>query len=1018
MSTKVPPCVARFVALCASLCLAAVCALAQSQATTGDIEGRVLDPNGAVVPGANVTAKNKATGFEKTATADEDGNYRLILLPPGTYDVRAAAASFSGAQAEVQVTVGSRTPLDLPLSVAGAAESISVSAEPPAVETSRTSVATTINERAIENLPINGRNFQDFATLSPAVVRDPRGGDLSVGGQRGTFNSLQVDGVDNNNTFFGQALGRGGVRPPYQFSEESVQEFQVNQNGFSAEFGRAGGAVINVVTKSGTNAFHGGLFEYLRDESLNANDPVTKALQARAGRPNKRPPARIHQFGGRLGGPVVRNRAFFFFTYDGQRADVPQVLDVPNLAAAPAAARDLLLPKLDTYQVGRNQNVFLFKTDISVNDSNQLSLRYNHQGFTGRNNENNGPLSAEEHSGDSLVTSDTFSGTLASTLSRSVVNEFRFQFARDKEPGEANSTDPEAVIATGAGTNLSIGRNNFSPRETTIKRVQFIDNLSYVRGRSNLKFGFDFNFDRIFNFFPGLFSGSYTFAPIRDPLNPAVTLTGYQAFARGLPTSFTQNFPGEGTTGGTTEPDLSEYAFYAQDDWRVTPKLTLNLGLRYDYQKLACPPVQNPDPRLLSRGLDTSTCPDDRNNFAPRAGFSYAPDDRTAVRGGYGLYYARTPAIVLGTAHSQNGINVTGVTISDNAATPANEVIAFVTYPNLLAAVPAGRAANPSLFLFADDYVQPYVQQGRLGVEREVWAGVSLSANYLFYRGVHLTRTRDVNLPAPTPTTFTAADGQTYTFERFTGARPVAGYNRISLFESASKSVYHGLALQAHKRYARGFQFIAAYTFSKAEDDRPDQTVVVVGADDAKIVENQLNPGLDYGRSDTDIRHRFVFSPVYEWGRVGDNAVVRALLSDYTFSTIIQLQSGTPYSALVSNDPNADGNRANDRLPGTQRNEFTTPSVYQVDARLTRNVPFTESVRVRLILEAFNVFNRSNVALVNNTFFNFSAAGSPQLTFPNVLSAFGTPRSFASPASGTTTFVTPRQLQLAVKFDF
>src|SRR3712207_6317731 len=571
MSKRIPPVLARLAAVC--LCvvlLAPASALAQSQATTGDIQGRVLDPAGAAIPRATVTATNQATGLEKSAETDGEGNFRILLLPPGSYSVKAAGAQgFQPASvSNVNVTVGSQTSLDIALSVGGATETITIIEEPPVVETTRTSVATTVNERSIQNLPINGRNFQDFSTLSPGVIRDPRGGDLSVGGQRGTFNSLNVDGVDNNNTFFGQALGRGGVRPPYQFSEESVQEFQVNQNGFSAEFGRAGGAVINVVTKSGTNAFHGGLFEFFRDEALNSNDPITKANQSRRGQPNVRPPLRINQFGGRVGGPIVKNRAFFFFTYDGQRSDIPQVLDVPNLSTAPAAAQSILLPKLNTYQVGRNQDVILGKADILLNNSNQLSLRYNHQGFTGLNNENNGPLSVEEHSGDSIVKSDTFSGTLASTLTRSLVNEFRFQLARDKEPGEANSDAPEAVIGTGAGTNVSIGRNNFSPRETTIKRVQFIDNLSYVSGRSSYKFGLDFNFDRILNFFPGLFSGSYTFP-------------SYTAFANNAPTAYTQNFPGAGTTGGTTEPNLSEYAFYAQNDLRVTPRLTLNLGARY-----------------------------------------------------------------------------------------------------------------------------------------------------------------------------------------------------------------------------------------------------------------------------------------------------------------------------------------------------------------------------------------------------------------------------------------------------
>jgi outer membrane receptor protein involved in Fe transport len=985
-------------------------AVAQSQATGGNIEGRVVDPNGAAVAGATVAATNQQTGLEKSATSNDEGLFSIILLPPGTYTVRTNASGFSGSEVkDVTVTVGSHTPVDVKLTIGGTTATVTISEPVPLVETTRTSVSTTINQQSIDNLPINGRNFQDFATLSPAVVRDPRGGDLSVGGQRGTFNSLQVDGVDNNNTFFGQAFGRGGVRPPYQFSEESVQEFQVNQNGFSAEFGRAGGGVINVVTKSGTNEFHGGAFEYFRDEALNANDPIVKANQFRAGQPNRRAKLQINQFGGHFGGPIAKNRAFFFFTYDGQRASVPQVMDVPNIGAAPAAARTVLVPLIHAYEIGRKQDVFLGKSDIKVNNRNQLVLRYNHQGFNGKNNENNGPLSAEEHSGDSNVKSDTFSTTLTSTLRSNVINEFRLQLARDKEPGLANSAAPEAVIGTGAGTNLSIGRNNFSPRETTIKRLQFIDNVSYLRGRSNWKVGLDFNFDHIFNFFPGIFSGSYTFP-------------SYAAFAANTPSAYTQNFPGAGTTGGTTKPNISEYAFFGQNDFHWNSKLTLNLGLRYDYQGLACPPLKNPDPLLATFNIDTSTCPKDKNNFAPRTGFSYAIDEKTVIRAGFGLFYNRTPAIVLGTAHSQNGIQVTGINLVAAQITAAG-----FSYPTILTAPPAGTAANPNLFVFAKDYVQPYVEQGRVGFERQFARNLSFSATYLYYHGLHLTRTRDINLQPPTAFARTGPDGVTYTFQRFSSTRPTTlaratgqQYNRISIFESASRSLYNGLAFQVTQRLTRGFQFIAAYTYSKAKDERPDQTIVVVGADDAKIVENQLSPGADYGRADTDIPHRFVISPVYQWGKIKwtDNVVARALFSDYTISSIVQFQSGTPYSALVSGDPNNDGNRATDRLPGTVRNQFTTPAIYQFDARLTRSISFTERMRVRLILEAFNVFNRGNVATVNNTFFNYSGGAAGTLTFPSALSAFGTPRTFGSPASGTTTFATPRQVQLAIKFDF
>src|SRR5882672_10491225 len=590
--------------LVSCLVLAGLTAFAQSQATTGNIEGRVVDTNGAAIPGVTVTATNQETGLAKTADTDTEGIYRIIFLSPGKYRVTTGGTKgFAGADyGNVTVTVGGQTPLDIQLKLGATTTMVDVAAEGQIVETTRTSVSSTINERAIQNLPVNGRSFLDFATLTPGVVRDPtRAGDLAVGGQKGTFNSLQVDGADNNNTFFGQSFGRTGTRPPYQFSEESVQEFQVNQNGFSAEFGRAGGAVINVVTKSGTNQWHGSAFEYFRDESLNSNTPILTARRA------KRPKLQINQFGGTLGGPIKRDRAFFFAAFDGQRSNIPNIVDAPNFFAQPAAIQALLAPKMGTYQVGRDQNVYMMKTDIRLNNTNQLVLRFNQQNFTGNNNENGGPLSVQEHSGNSVAKTTTFSGSLTSSLTNRLVNEFRFQFGRDREPGTANSDVTEARIQTGGGF-LQLGRNNFSPRETTIKRVQFIDNLSYTRGAHNLKFGADLNFDKIFNFFPGLFSGQYTF-------------NSYALFASNTPSSYTQNFGGAGTSGGTTKPNLSDYGFFGQDDWRVNPKLTLNLGLRYDYQKLAAPSVFNPSPALATAGLSTTTAVHDGNNFAPRFGF-------------------------------------------------------------------------------------------------------------------------------------------------------------------------------------------------------------------------------------------------------------------------------------------------------------------------------------------------------------------------------------------------------------
>lgn len=978
---------AKLLAMVGCLLLAAIAAFPQSQATTGNIEGRVTDPNGAAVPTVTITATNQETGLAKSTNADEDGNYRLLFLPPGKYRVTTAGAQgFAGADfGNVIVTVGGRTPLDIQLKVGGTTTMVDIAAEGLMVETSRSAVSSTINERAIQNLPVNGRNFLDFATLTPGVVRDPtRAGDLAVGGQKGTLNSLQVDGADNNNTFFGQSFGRTGTRPPYQFSEESVQEFQVNQNGFSAEFGRAGGAVINVVTKSGTNQWHGSAFEYFRDESLNSNTPILTA------RPAKRPKSQINQFGGTLGGPIKRDRAFFFFAYDGQRSNIPNVVDAPNFSAQPAATQALLAPKMGTYNVGRDQNVFMVKSDIRLNSSNQLVLRFNQQNFTGNNNENGGPLSVQEHSGNSVAKTTTFSGSVTSALSNNLVNEFRFQFGRDREPGEANSAVVEARIQTGGGF-LQLGRNNFSPRETTIKRVQFIDNISYTRDAHSLKFGLDLNFDRILNFFPGLFSGQYTF-------------NSYALFASNTPAAYTQNFGGAGTPGGTTNPNLDDYGFFAQDDWRVNHKLTLNLGLRYDYQKLADPTVNNPSAALAAVGLNTTTPVRDGNNFAPRFGFSYAIDEKTVVRGGYGIFFGRTTGIMLGTAHSQNGIQVTGITL--NCTLVPNPCL---TYPAIFTTAPAAGAQTPSLYLFARDYAQPYVQQARAGVERELVSNLSLSVTYLFFKGVHLSRTRDINLGPTVATTVTDPSGAAFTVLRHPAARPIPGFTRISLFESTADSRYNGLAVELKRRFSRGFQFIAAYTFSSARDNKPDQTMVVVGTDDVKGVQNNLDISADWGRSDLDIRHRLVFSPVYEIGAVKkDDAIATRLLSDWTFSGIITLQSGFAYSANIAGDANRDGNSASDRVPGTLRNQFTTPAIYVFDTRVTKSFKFGEKYKLSLIAEAFNLFNRSNIATVNTGRYGIASSSATTLTNP----ALSTPFGFAR------TFLGERQIQLAARFTF
>jgi hypothetical protein len=402
----------------------------QSQSTTGNIEGHVVDQNGAVVPNVSITATNINTGFAKTAQSDSEGKYAIVLLPPGRYRVETGAVQgFATAKYEnVTVNVGGKTALEIALSIGAAANVVDVIAGGQGVETNRTSISTTFDETSVQNLPTNGRNFLDIVTLTPGIVRDPtRAGDLAVGGQKGTLNSVQIDGASSDNTFFGQSSGRvGSGRAPSQFSIDTVKEFQVNQNGFSAEYGRAAGAVLNVVTKSGTNSFAGSAFDYIRDESFNARNPNLVAAN------RARPIGHIDQFGGTFGGPFKKDKAFFFGAYEGQRSNLPNPVILNSLPFAPANVQAFLGPKTDSYVLDRKQDTYLFKADFNFSDRSQLWIRFNQQSFTGTNLESGGSLSALEHTGNSNVSTTSITGNWNYSILSNWINEFRYQFSRDR----------------------------------------------------------------------------------------------------------------------------------------------------------------------------------------------------------------------------------------------------------------------------------------------------------------------------------------------------------------------------------------------------------------------------------------------------------------------------------------------------------------------------------------------------------------------------------------------------------
>lgn len=1004
-----------------------VAVLAQ-QSATATIEGIVNDPNNAVVVGARVTARNVDTGLTREITTDASGIYRLTALQPGTYALSASATGFAeNKYGNVTLTVGQKLNLDLSLRV-NVSETVTITSAVPVVETTRTNVASSVTERAVRELPVNGRNFLDFVTLTPGVVRDPRAGDLSFGGQKGTMNSIQIDGVDNNNMFFGQSLGRtGSGRAPYQFSQDAVQEFQVNTNSFSAEFGRAAGGAINVITKSGTNDFHGTAFEFFRDRILNANSlrydagletftnglpsliPNGRVFSAAAGNTVTgtavKPPYHFNQFGGNLGGPIKKDRAFFFFNYDGQRNTQPNILNslpAADTTQASIDGRNKLLALANNYTRGFNQDVYLAKVDWQLSAENRVTFRYNRQKFTGVNLESNGANVAQEHSGNSLVTTDSFSFTLNTTFTSRLLNEFRTQVARDREPGLANSDAPEAVISNGGQAALTIGRNNFSPRETTEKKYQFIDNVSYIAGKHSLKGGLDVNMERIKNFFPGFFGAGYTF-------------TSYANFTNNVVASFTQAFAGEGTSGATTYPNFNEFGFFAQDDWRLMKNLTLNLGLRYDIQAMKQGGAKNQSPSLAAAGIDTSKINNDYNNFAPRFGFAYNPggSEKLVVRGGYGLFYGRTPSIALGTAHSNNGLNVISITLTNPTG---------LTYPfrfNSLADIQArgGQPAATSLFIFEPNYQQPYTMQGSLGVEYGLTKDWSIGASYLSVRGRHLQRTRDINLGTPVATPIAGATIPT--FLRYPGTtspiRPIGKtgdlFGRIAEFESNAKSNYNGLVLQANKRLAQHYQLLFSYTYSRVNDDAPDATSVVNGnaGDDAKQAQFSTLLSDESGIGNSNTPHRIVASGLWDLDYFKTKGVARAIVGGWQLSGILQAASNLPYSArLAANvDLNNDGNRNSDRAPGYSRNSFHTGHFVSLDLRATKTFFLTEKYRLQFVGEFFNALNRINISSFNGQLYNVTGVNTAAVALTR-RNDFGNPRGASDPRIG----------QLALKFIF
>ncbi len=1032
-------------------------ALAQS-AVTGAVGGSVTDPNNAAIPNATVTLRSLDTNKIETATTGSDGRYRISNLQPGRYSISVAASGFSEFKQDgLIVEVGRLTIVEAGLKVGGTTAAIEVVADSTLVNTESKEFSSNINQTAINELPINGRRWSNFAILTPGSVPDGSFGLISFRGISGLLNNNTVDGGDNNQAFFSEERGR--TRISYSVSQSAIREFQVNTSNYSAEYGRAAGGVTNAVTKSGTNELHGDGFYYQRNNEWGARNPLafqTVLVNGVSQRIGIKPEDVRHQFGATVGGPVVKDRFFYFFSYDQQKRNFPGLgifsdpnyLNSVNRTTLKAAPRNLTDAQIDdtlsflnslTGTVPRrgDQLLLLPKIDWQVNSKNTFTVTYNRlrwdspAGIQTQATNTRGKASF----GDDFVKVDWGTARLVSTLTPHIVNEFRFQYARDLEyqisqapaPGEPktalNGSAPDVFLTNG----LEFGKPTFleRPAYPNEKRKQFTDNVTVSMGANTLKFGIDIN--RVGETLSNLRneSGAYSYNNINDfiidyvnwktPLAGTVTCVANATRFRGR--CYTSNY-NQGFGPPAAEFDTTDYNFYAQYDWKFLPRVTINLGLRYEYQAMPDPQLPNPSTAIipntsLTLNQATTSLPNRKNNYGPRIGFAVdlTGDGKTSIRGGYGLYFGR---IINSTIY--NALVNTGGAGGQSQVSIAPTSSTSPVFPNVLASAPAGAAA---MQFFSANFNAPKIHQGDLIIERQIMRNTTVSASYLLSLGRRLPTFIDRNLLVPT-TTFAYAvsggpfNGQTVTVPAFRGTRPNTSFAQMTEIASTVKSEYNALVLQANRRFSGGLQFLASYTLSKATDFS--QASVTFTANN--IPYNVFDPAAENGRSNFDVRHKFVASMVYAPRIKLDNKAATAIVDGWSIAPIFQYYTGRPYDGNVTGNlpnvtgqPNStaggiNGSLGANRFPLAERNAFTGPSVWNIDLRLSRRFYIKERFNFEFLGEAFNIVNRTHFTQVNTTFYNLSG------TTLNYNTSFGT----LTEAGGT--LYRERQIQIGVRFQF
>lgn len=970
----------RVVALFLFTLVFTVGAFAQAVAGLGAVSGTVRDASGAVVPNASVVISNESKGITRTLQTTDAGVFSAPALTPASgYSIVVSKEGFNKWEARsFEILVGQTVDFSIGLKVGGTATQVDVTGEAPLVQATKTDVSQVVEREQIENLPINGRRADTFVLLTPAVTDDGSYGLVSFRGIAGG-NSFLTDGNDTTQGFYNENAGR--TRITTQISQDAVQEFQVLSNGFSAEFGRASGGVINTVTKSGGNDTHGTFYEYFRNRTLNAKDRYAPA--------ELNPPEYRHQAGASIGGPIRKDKVFYFGNFELVKRNFPginrilqngltdgnHVTSACTATAAQCATAINFIERQMNVVVPRDVNSIMGfgKIDWRPSDRNSFTVQLNAMHWRSLHGiQTQAVLSTGNMLGDNgNSTVETRYGKASWTAipTNATVNEFRFGWFKDRlsDPGASDlfpkETGPVYISVNGATVGASRGYPRTQPSEN---RFQFVDNLSWTRGAHSMKFGVDTSMtkdwvNQLYNGF-GAYSYSSLTAFAKDFSGNTTNLKSYS--------SFTQTFGNP-----IREQMTKDIAFYAQDVWKASRKLTLNYGIRYEHSWLPQPTVSNPD-----YPVPTGRIPSPTKNFSPRFGLAYSINDKTVLRAGYGIYWARFHGNGLDFLMLGNAVYQPAIYVQNSAAGAPVFPYAFKSGTGL----PTGTV---NLQWAASDFHNPYTQQGTIAIERQLGHDLGITASYIWSRGIGIWTQRDMNIMPSTQTvTYSIQDATGATV----GAYPTAvytqkvdsRYGKILQVENGGQSWYNGLAVQVKKRFAHNFGANIAYTWSHAIDDADQQGASWNIGWNYNNATMPGNYGFDKGSSSVDQRHRFVVD--WRWTpkfTTSDSALARYLVNGWELSAITTLASAHPWSGtvLVSgtqfpgvylvNNNTLNGYGGWNRVPFWPVGSLDLDQYHRVDARLVRSLPFSERVKANLIFEGFNVFNTiTNTGMTTQAF--------------------------------------------------